>query len=104
MHPNEIAAAVSVLKESGKILDFGVSNFSPSQLSLLNNKNRCFCKSNRIFPYRTFGNAQWSFRSTTTKRDTTNVFGVHWEVFSKKQIKQTLRLKKYWIRSLKNTM
>tara|TARA_B100000768_G_C11284795_1_gene381643 strand:+ start:283 stop:1149 length:867 start_codon:yes stop_codon:yes gene_type:complete len=38
MHPNEIAAAVSVLKESGKILDFGVSNFSPSQLSLLNNK------------------------------------------------------------------
>ena len=38
MHPNEIAAAVSVLKESGKILDFGVSNFSPSQLSLLDNK------------------------------------------------------------------
>ena len=36
--PNEIAAAVSVLKESGKILDFGVSNFSPSQLSLLDNK------------------------------------------------------------------
>ena len=37
MHPNEIAAAVSILKESGKILDFGVSNFSPSQLRLIDN-------------------------------------------------------------------
>ncbi len=38
MHPNEIAAAVYELKESGKIVDFGVSNFSPSQLSLIDNK------------------------------------------------------------------
>ncbi|MBT3547180.1 MAG: aldo/keto reductase [Flavobacterium sp.] len=38
MHPNEIAAAVSILKESGKILEFGVSNFSPSQLRIIDNK------------------------------------------------------------------
>jgi len=38
MHPNEIAAAVSKLKDSGKIINFGVSNFTPSQLSLLDNK------------------------------------------------------------------
>ena len=38
MHPDEIAAAVSQLKEAGKILDFGASNFTPSQISLLENK------------------------------------------------------------------
>ena len=35
MHPNEIAEAVTILKDQGKIKQFGVSNFTPSQLELL---------------------------------------------------------------------
>jgi len=38
MHPDEIAAAISELKEQEKILDFGVSNFTPSQVNLINSK------------------------------------------------------------------
>lgn len=37
MHPNEIAAAVLALQESGKIINFGVSNFTPSQVALFEN-------------------------------------------------------------------
>lgn len=36
MHPEEIAEGVEQLKASGKILHFGVSNFTPSQFDLLN--------------------------------------------------------------------
>lgn len=36
MHPEEIAEGVEQLKTSGKILEFGVSNFTPSQFDLLN--------------------------------------------------------------------
>jgi predicted oxidoreductase len=36
MHPAEVAAAISILKETGKIIDFGVSNFTPSQFNLIN--------------------------------------------------------------------
>ena len=35
MHPDEIAAAISILKETGKIINFGVSNFTPSQFNLI---------------------------------------------------------------------
>lgn len=38
MHPEEIALAVNQLKEEGKILDFGVSNFTPSQVELIESK------------------------------------------------------------------
>lgn len=38
MNPNEIAAAVTYLKETGKILDFGVSNFTTSQMDLIRSK------------------------------------------------------------------
>lgn len=37
MHPEEIAAAISHLKDSGKIKDFGVSNFTPSQIAMIEN-------------------------------------------------------------------
>jgi predicted oxidoreductase len=37
MHPNEIAAAVLALQKSGKIINFGVSNFTPSQVALIEN-------------------------------------------------------------------
>lgn len=35
MHPSEIGEAVNYLLESGKIKQFGVSNFTPSQIALL---------------------------------------------------------------------
>ena len=35
MQPEEIAEAISKLKESGKIKRFGVSNFTPSQIALI---------------------------------------------------------------------
>ena len=38
MDPNEISEAIHTLKEAGKILDFGVSNFTPSQLLLVESK------------------------------------------------------------------
>lgn len=38
MHPDEINEAILVLKNQGKILDFGVSNFTQSQIHLISNK------------------------------------------------------------------
>ena len=38
MQANEIADAISELKESGKIINFGVSNFTPHQINLLADK------------------------------------------------------------------
>lgn len=38
MNPTEIAEAISELQESGKIINFGVSNFTPSQVDLIANK------------------------------------------------------------------
>lgn len=38
MHPDEIAEAIQQLQEQGKILEFGVSNFTPSQVSLIHDK------------------------------------------------------------------
>ena len=35
MHPSEVSEAISILKETGKIIDFGVSNFTPSQFNLI---------------------------------------------------------------------
>jgi len=35
MHPNEIAEAITKLKSDGKIKSFGVSNFTPSQIALI---------------------------------------------------------------------
>lgn len=35
MHPEEVGEAVSRLTRDGKIVDFGVSNFSPSQIALI---------------------------------------------------------------------
>ncbi|MEY8849640.1 aldo/keto reductase family oxidoreductase [Psychroserpens sp. XS_ASV72] len=35
MHPDVIAEAISTLKQQGKIKDFGLSNFTPSQVDLI---------------------------------------------------------------------
>lgn len=46
MDPNEIMKAISVLKSSGKVKNFGVSNFSPGQMLLIN--SACDVKANQI--------------------------------------------------------
>lgn len=38
MQPDEINEAILILKNQGKILDFGVSNFTQSQVNLISNK------------------------------------------------------------------
>ncbi|WP_299057574.1 aldo/keto reductase [uncultured Polaribacter sp.] len=38
IQPDEIAEAITTLKDSGKILNFGVSNFTPTQVNLLSEK------------------------------------------------------------------
>ncbi len=38
MDPDEISEAVQILNEQDKIIDFGVSNFSPAQFDLMNDK------------------------------------------------------------------
>ncbi len=35
MHPHEVAEAISSLKQQGKVKDFGLSNFTPSQTNLI---------------------------------------------------------------------
>ena len=35
MHPDEISEAISLLKKQGKIINFGVSNFTPSQVEMI---------------------------------------------------------------------
>lgn len=38
MDPDEIASAFTVLKEQGKVMHFGVSNFTPSQLQMIHSR------------------------------------------------------------------
>lgn len=40
MHPDEIAEAISKLKQQGKVKEFGVSNFTPSQVELISNSTQ----------------------------------------------------------------
>jgi len=39
MHPDEIAKAIDKLQKEGKIKDFGVSNFTPSQMNMIGTKS-----------------------------------------------------------------
>lgn len=43
MHPDEIAEAVTKLKQEGKIKAFGLSNFTNSQTDLIRTRNEVFC-------------------------------------------------------------
>jgi predicted oxidoreductase len=43
MHPENIAEAIGILKQQGKILDFGVSNFTRSQMELISNTQDISC-------------------------------------------------------------
>jgi predicted oxidoreductase len=43
MHPEEISEAISTLQKQGKIIDFGVSNFLPSQMELIEKEISITC-------------------------------------------------------------
>lgn len=43
MQADEIAEAIEVLKKEGKIIDFGLSNFTPSQTDLIQQKTKVSC-------------------------------------------------------------
>ncbi|NNC35394.1 MAG: aldo/keto reductase [Croceitalea sp.] len=43
MEPEEIAKAIETLKSDGKIIDFGVSNFTPSQIAMVETRVPVVC-------------------------------------------------------------
>lgn len=56
MQPDEIAEAFNQLREQGKVRYFGVSNFTPSQFSMLNDRfelvtNQVEISINHLFPF-----------------------------------------------------
>lgn len=51
MNPNEIMKAIDILKSSGKVRQFGVSNFSTSQVKLLNSSVDVDCNQIEISPF-----------------------------------------------------
>ncbi len=51
MNPNEIVKAVDELKSSGKVKQFGVSNFTPSQVELINSCVEVDCNQIEISPF-----------------------------------------------------
>ncbi|TRZ45881.1 aldo/keto reductase [Robertkochia solimangrovi] len=58
MHPDEIAAAAAHLKVSGKIREFGLSNFSPSQSDLVMSKTTIYA--NQIQFSLTHAESMWN--------------------------------------------
>lgn len=51
MDPDEIMKAIDILKKSGKIKQFGVSNFSTDQLKLINSAVNVECNQIEISPF-----------------------------------------------------
>lgn len=51
MNPNEIMKAIDILKTSGKIRQFGVSNFSTDQVKLINSSVDVDCNQVEISPF-----------------------------------------------------
>ena len=51
MNPNEIMKAVDILKTSGKIRQFGVSNFSTDQVKLINSSVDVDCNQIEVSPF-----------------------------------------------------
>lgn len=95
MNPEEIAAAFGILRSSGKVLNFGVSNFSVSQFDLIS----------KYFPYLTTNQIEISVNETKSFTDGTldqmmmkNLRPMAWSVmgnyFSDPDSEQNLRIKK----------
>ena len=51
MNPNEIMKAIDILKTSGKIRQFGVSNFSTDQVKLINSSVDVECNQIEVSPF-----------------------------------------------------
>jgi predicted oxidoreductase len=51
MNPNEIMKAIDILKTSGKIRQFGVSNFSTDQVKLINSSVDVDCNQIEVSPF-----------------------------------------------------
>ena len=93
MHPNEIAEAITYLQNSGKIIEFGVSNFTPSQVNLISDNIKV--SANQI---------EFSLTQHTAMHDGTldqmlqhNIQPMAWSPLGtifKEDNKQTLRVKK----------
>ena len=95
MNPEEIAAAFGILKSSGKVLNFGVSNFSTSQFDLIS----------KYFPYLITNQVEISVNETKSFSDGTldqmmmkKLQPMAWSVmgnyFSNPNSEQNLRIKK----------
>ena len=95
MNPEEIAAAFGILRSSGKVLNFGVSNFSTSQFDLIS----------KYFPYLITNQVEISVNETKSFSDGTldqmmmkKLQPMAWSVmgnyFSNPNSEQNLRIKK----------
>ena len=95
MNPEEIAAAFGILRDSGKVRNFGVSNFSTSQFDLIS----------QFFPYLTTNQIEISVNETKSFTDGTldqmmmkNLRPMAWSVmgnyFSNPDSEQNVRIKK----------
>ena len=67
MHPTEIAEAIRNLQESGKIIEFGVSNFTPAQVDLISNKIKVSVNQIVVFFNSAYCHARWNFRPNVTE-------------------------------------
>lgn len=94
MNPEEIAAAFGILRSNGKVRDFGVSNFTPSQFSLIH----------QYFPYLVTNQVEISVNQTKAFYDGTldqmmmqKIRPTAWSVmgnyFSEPQSEQNIRIK-----------
>ena len=88
MKADEIAEAVAKLKSEGKIIDFGVSNFTASQTELMQQKTE-------------INYNQIQFSATHHQG---LCLGIHWEPFLEMILNKQEGLKFYWENWLKNTI
>ncbi len=94
MDPEEIAAAFGILRNQGKVLDFGVSNFSPSQFDLIH----------QYFPFLVTNQVEISLNETKSFYDGTldqmmlknlqpTAYSVMGNYFSESNSEQNLRIR-----------
>jgi predicted oxidoreductase len=93
MQPEVIAEAISYLQESGKIIEFGVSNFTPSQIDLISKDKKT--SANQIEFSLTQHDAMYN--GTLDHMQIKNIDTLCWSPLGnvfKEENQQTLRIKK----------
>ncbi|WP_281541645.1 aldo/keto reductase [Maribacter aestuarii] len=93
MHPDEISQAVHKLKKEGKIRQFGVSNFTPSQIALL--ETRLPVEANQVEFSLTANEVM--YEGTLDDCLTKHRLAMSWSplgLYFKEKTKQTTRIKK----------